>query len=143
MKTEQLQANATGAQQWINWTYAFGITDGVIGIVYTQTKSEKVQRALQMLHIALQNVCDKFADVAQDIEDDKGIPAIVLPAVKIADWSDAGKLKDGVVETLKSSIYLVIEQIEAAAKVSTPVEMALQALSGLIDALDKYENSLR
>ncbi len=52
MKTGQLQANATGVQQWIVWAQVFEFIHDIIRMAYHQAKSSKVQKALNMVHLA-------------------------------------------------------------------------------------------
>jgi hypothetical protein len=134
-------SESNDASKWISWTYVFATADGILRTIYVELKKKNSKLCVPLfdVHKALQEVCNEFAKVANDIKDGKPIPAVELPTPEISDWGDDSKTADGIIEMLTNVVNLVIEGISKKQTGSDALGMVLHALAGLENALKAFK----
>lgn len=129
--------NQPSASSWTLWTHVFTVVDGAARITYSQVHNEKVREALKIMHVALKSVNREFLNVIDAIGKGEEIPPVILPPSEIEDEWDEG-VSGGIIETLKSSLAILMEELEKRIAQSETMQKVMHALGGLMSAFDEY-----
>jgi hypothetical protein len=146
MKIESLKGSHSEVTKWVNWTYVLATIDGVDRVIYVELmkkKKEKACEALYNVHLALKSVCEEFGKVVKALNEGGTVPPVVLPDPVIDDWGKDTNTADGLIETLRGIVQVIMAALVDVSAPTEALKMVITALDGLQKALNDFDSSLK
>jgi hypothetical protein len=146
MKYERLESSHSEYSKWNIWTHVFWAIDVILCVICAELKKNKkkvgLYKALFEVHLALKAVDNEFVEVANILKKGGTVPPINLPVPVVDDWGKDTTTADGIIETLRGIVQVLMAALNNVSDPSNSLNMVKYALLGLNDALDKFKLSL-